>query len=375
MDKQHTLTLNSGQIKLELLLSGINPNSRIQLNDQDAPQRYVYDTSNNYEGHLPSEIILPGGVISNIYFSKDSDWSIQGQMLQHKNQNISGITFTPDAKFTKLNLNSGISASKVAIMYGLDIFAVFLNKTCAYFSNDNDCHFCGLEYTKKNAGRENIQNPTLNQVVEVFQLALKQDFDSFNNVMITSGAYENPDQGIRKQMEYLLRMKQLQGNKRVKYHLVTVPPKSRELLKELSEHGPDTIAFDIEVFNQDLFSKYCPGKEKQIGYKDYLRIFEDAAKIFPANAVKAGFVLGLEPIESLVEGMEFFGKLGVSSSLNIFHPDLGSKLQHEPRPDKEYVVEALKQQKRIMQAHNLIPIFPNYGRRSSLDTEVYKGML
>ncbi|MBN2421154.1 radical SAM protein [Candidatus Woesearchaeota archaeon] len=373
MENLNTSELNPGKIKLELLINGISPDSNIQMREREAPERFVYDTSNKYRGVLPSEIILPDNIVSNIYLREGSDWSIQGRMLKKGNQNLCEVSFTPDAKFTKMNLKSGMPASKVAVMYGLDIFSVFLNKTCVYFPEDKECHFCSLEYTRKNSGKGNVVNPTVNQVAEAFQLALDHDSELFNYVMVTSGAYRCPDKGIEKQMAHIQMMKQIQGRKNVNYHLVTIPPKSREILKQLAEQGPDTVAFDIEVFNPNLFRKNCPGKETQIGYEAYLRIFEDAAKMFPDNAVKAGFVCGLEPIDSLVEGMEFFGRLGIPSSLNIFHPDVGSKLQDKQRPDRGYLLEILKEQARIGKRYNLIPIFPVHGRRSSLDTEVHKG--
>jgi len=199
------------------------------------------------------------------------------------------------------------------------------------------------------------------------------DYNLFNYVMISSGAYPNPNNGILSQMKYIQNMRNVNKGKNKKYHLVTIPPTSNELLHMLAEEGPETVAFDIEIFDPDLFKKYCLGKEKQIGYERFLRIFEDASKIFQKNRVKAGFVCGLESRKSIINGMKFFGRLGIPSSLNIFHPDRGSKLENYPIPSSDYLSDVLIEQSKINDTYSLIPIFPEFGRRSSLDTEVYRG--
>ncbi|MEK6819055.1 MAG: hypothetical protein AABY10_03925 [Nanoarchaeota archaeon] len=60
-------------------------------------------------------------------------------------------------------------------------------------------------------------------------------------------------------------------------------------------------------------------------------------------------------------------------ALNIFHPDKGTQMQKFPRPASEYVLEVLKEQNRLYKSEGLVPVFPEYGRRSSFDTEVYRG--
>jgi hypothetical protein len=372
--KIDNLRNNPALTKLELLVNGVQFPKGVELKENEAPERYIYDSSVATRLKLPSEIILPQNVISNVFLSENSPLSIMDRKLFYNGEEVCDIGFTPEAKFSKINLSDGTSASKVAVMYGLDIFAIFLNKYCIYFREGEECKFCSIEYTRKQKGKDNPINLKLAQVVETLRSALSLDRERFNYVMVTSGAYSNPDRGILEQMKYIDAMRKIDDGK-LEYHLVTIPPVSQELLHKLAKEGPNTVAFDIEVFSPELFKKFCSGKEKQIGYDNWLKIFENSSKLFQKNAVKAGFVCGLEPIETLVQGMEFFGKLGIPSSLNIFHPDEGTALANHPRPSREYLLEAFKEQARINKKYDLIPIFPKFGRRSSLDTEVYRGFL
>ena len=368
------LKKNSALTKLELLVNGVQFPKGVELKENEAPEKYIYDSSVTTQLKLPSEIILPENVISNVFLSKKSPFAIMDRKLFYEGEEVCDIGFTPEAEFSKRNLSDGTPASRIAVMYGLDIFAIFLNKYCIYFREGQECEFCSIEYTRKQKGKDNPINLKLNHVVETLRLAMNLDRNMFNYVMVTSGAYANPDRGIVEQMKYIDVMRTVDDGK-LEYHLVTIPPVSQELLQKLAKKGPNTVAFDIEVFSPELFRKFCPGKDKQIGYDNWLKIFENSSKLFPKNAVKAGFVCGLEPIETLVQGMEFFGKIGIPSSLNIFHPDEGTALSNHPRPSREYLLEAFKEQARINKQYELIPIFPKFGRRSSLDTEVHRGFL
>jgi len=363
---------NPALIKLELLLNGLNPKSKIILDDNEACEKYFYDSSKKALSKVPSEIILPGKIVSNFFLSPNSYLSLCNRKLYYDDQEICDIEFTPEAKFSQKVLSDGTLASKVACMYGLGIFSVLLNKSCAYFRNQDECKFCSIEYTRKNRGKGNLINPSVKQVAETLKLALKCDPNLFDYGLISSGAYSDADKGIIEQVKYINTMRKVDGGK-LKYHLTTMPPKSLSVLEMLVKKGPDTFSFDMEVFDPDLFREYCPGKEKQIGYDGYLKIIEKCEEIFEKNRVKIGFVAGLESLDSLVKGMEFVGKRGLPPAINVFHQDEGTPLAKHPKPSKNYILTMLKEQTRIYKTYGLIPVFPELGRRTSFDTEVYKG--
>jgi len=362
----------NARIKLGLLTEGLSVDSSFSLGANDARATYIYNSSNDVSFELPSEIVLPDNITSNIFLAENSRWRIEDKKLFYENRFMTTVEYTPMPNFSGEILSDGTLASKVAAMFGKDVFSIYVNRNCFLFKNSLGCHFCSTNIAKNGNGKENLKNITREQVQETFQIGLKKD--GFNNAMITSGTYENFDQGILDQLGYLKAMREVDV-KGVHYHMVTMPPKSNELIHAMRSSGLDTFAFDIEVFDKELFERYCPGKSKYFGYNQMLEKFEYAAKIFPKNSVKAGFVCGLESLESLTQGMEYFGKLGISSSLNIFHPDPKTPLENFSRPTREYLLAASQEQDKVNQKYGLIPIFEKFGRRSSLDTEVYRGFL
>ena len=71
-----------------------------------------------------------------------------------------------------------------------------------------------------------------------------------------------------------------------------------------------------------------PGKSC-ITIDKYLSVLENAVKIWGnAGAVRSIFILGLEPKESLLEGIEQICKLGVSPILSILKPIPNTRLEH-----------------------------------------------
>ena len=152
-----------------------------------------------------------------------------------------------------------------------------------------------------------------------------------------------------------------------------MPPKDYKKLEILKTAGLDSIAYDLELFNENLFKYYCPGKQEFFGYSNFLPAVENALKIFGKNNVKVGFVGGLEPVESLQEGMELFSSRGASIAINVFHPDPKTPLGNYARPTVDYLKAMVKAQRDVYNKYNVEPVFPVGGRRSSLDTEVYRG--
>lgn len=358
---------NPALLKIELLTKGIRI-GKIGMKKNEDKEKYFYATSKKSSLDLPSEIILPRNTLTNLFISDNSPYLLDKKIIYNKKDKICEVKFASKPKFSREILSDGTPASRVASMYSPGIFSIFLNRLCSFVNDNNLCRFCSIEHTRKNKGRKNVVNPSIKQVKEAFRLALKKD--DIKYILVTSGAYSDPDKGILQQMEYINAMKSI---RKINSHLTTIPPKSERLLKWLAKYGPDTISFDIEVFDKKLFEYYCPGKNKQIPYKDWLKIFKKAARYFGKNRVKIGFVCGLGSLKGLVKGMEFVGKLGLVPAFNIFHPDEGTPLKNHARPSSKYVLRAVKEQERIYKKYDLIPVFPYIGRRSSLDTEVFRG--
>ena len=372
---------NPGHIKLLLLSEGVNFDESIlaEVGKKFSENRYYYNVSNDpklFEGKLPSEILLPQDIESSIYYNKNSKLSIRIKNdtahLFYKNNLLFPISFNNRPNFFKKKLNNGTECKKIISMYGRYVLAFFTDSSCIYFEKGMPCKFCSLKPSRGTFGKDNEKIITSQMATEAGEIAMKTDLDRIKYIMYTAGTPFDINKGYKRHIEILKKVKPI-FSEEVKHHLTIMPTKNYKILKDIKETGLDSIAFDLEIFDKKLFTKYCPGKSTFIGYDCFIESFKMARDIFGHSNVKVGFVGGLEPIESLKNGMEFFGKMGISIAINVFHPDQNTELEYRSRPNKEYLIEMARFQSYVYKKYNLTPVFPFGGRRSSLDTEVYKG--
>ncbi|MFA6430127.1 MAG: radical SAM protein [Candidatus Paceibacterota bacterium] len=372
---------NPGHIKLLLLSEGVNFNEHVLLGvgKQFSENRYYYNVSNDpelFKYNLPSEILLPQNIESSIYYNKDSRLSlrIQGDILHlfYEEKILFPVSFNDRPNFFSKDLKNGIECKKVISMYGRYVLAFFTDSSCIYFEKGMPCKFCSLKPSRRTFGKDNEKVITPEMAKEASEIAVQTDTERIKYVMYTAGTPGNIDKGYEQQIEMIEKVKPSFSND-VKHHLTIIPTTNKKLLEKINKAGLDSIAFDIEVFDKKLFTKYCPGKSTFIGHDGFIESLKLARSVFGHSNVKVGFVGGLEPIESLKEGMEFFGKLGISIAINVFHPDKNTELEYKTRPSIDFLFEMVKFQSEVYKKYNLIPVFPFGGRRSSLDTEVYRG--
>lgn len=340
--------------------------------------RYYYNISNKIEGFknkLPSEILLPQKIESSIYYNPNSNLEIKsdGRRLAifYKNNFISKIDFNRRPDFFNKKINKNIDCKQVISMYGRHVLAIFSNSYCFFFKTNDQCKFCSLQPSRKSIGGENLSIITPEIIRKATKIALKDDGQRIKYFMYTCGTHKNEEYSYIEQAKIIRAVKEI-CNKKSAHHLTIIPTTQEKLLLNLKESGLDSIAFDLEIFDKTLFSQYCPGKEKYIGYDNFLQSFAISRKIFGHSNVKVGFVGGLEPLESLNAGMNFFGQKGISIAINVFHPDIDTELSDNPRPSVEYLFKMVKLQSRVYKKYKLKPVFPIGGRRSSLDTEIYR---
>lgn len=382
----NTEQLNSGMIKLMLLSNGVNITDETLISLSTATDieenRYYYNISNDEDlcekYKLPSELLLPDDVESSFYFNSRSPLSIEKidneYFIIYGENKLSTISFNKKPKFFDTKLEDGSECSQYASMYGRYILALFLNGACYFVNNKEACKFCSIGPSRKSLGKQNVMAISPNKLNEVMAHVVAHDKDRIKYIMYTAGTYANLDVGIKVQAQLIEAVnKYLPGSSGVTHHLTTMPPRDKKLLHTLVNSGLQSIAYDMELYDENLFKYYCPGKERFFGYENMIHAIADAVDVFGKNNVKVGFVGGLEPLETMIAGMERLAQMGASLAVNIFHPDPKTPVYNFQRPTQQYLIDMVKGQRDIYKKYAVIPVFPDGGRRSSLDSEIYRG--
>ena len=152
---------------------------------------------------------------------------------------------------------------------------------------------------------------------------------------------------------------------------VITPPHDLARLDALKEAGVNIVVFNLEVGNDPWFSKYCPGKSA-LGRDFFVDRLKHAVGVFGRGRSWTNFVLGLEPIDKLLELCEELACHGIVSSANVLHVDEGSRLDCDP-PSKDDVIRFFHGLSAINRHHGFDAFYCAKALRTSLANEFQDG--
>ena len=91
--------------------------------------------------------------------------------------------------------------------------------------------------------------------------------------------------------------------------------------------GVDSLSYNLEVYDPQAFAELCPGLHRTIGRERFLDALYYATTVFPPGAVISHLIVGAEPIESTLDGIEELIRSRVVPVLPVFRPFKGIDLR------------------------------------------------
>jgi hypothetical protein len=180
----------------------------------------------------------------------------------------------------------------------------------------NACKFC-------NAVECEYEFNSITGLDTALQIALSQS--KIRHGLLSSGNAKTPDD-----IERLTDMYKFftQKYKDLDIDLMTPPRGFRRYkeeheyetyLKYVKEIGVYGISTNIELNSPEYLQRYC--KEKaDVGQRRYLDFIEKAVDIFGKNYVRSLIIVGLEPLEETLKGVEKLAKIGCNPVLSPLFP-------------------------------------------------------
>lgn len=225
----------------------------------------------------------------------------------------------------------GISYSDIAYL-GNDRLRVYHRLGCFFKQACCGCQFCDIESDNRMLAFE-----TITEVIDAYD-----NCSDINHYLIGGGSQNSDDnfENICKIAEYL----KTKNDKSI--YLMSLPVNDRNILAKLKRSGITEIAFNIEIFDRNLAKKYMPGKG-EIELQTYFDALKLAVELWGKTGnVRTIFIVGLEPKQSLLKGIEQVCKFGVSPILSLFKPIKGTKLNYMmPPPDEDILDIVAKAEK------------------------------
>lgn len=371
------------QLKAELLSKGISLSENLIQNFRTdfLEKRRAYGNPDPLElrhTRIPQELYIDPdnlNLIVSINVENNSEWLLDyadnTYFLKNRDEDFSyPVSFPLKPAFYSKILQNNQNLSQVITLYGGGSLGIFAYGKCNLVEINKPCHYCSISQNR-DKGTDFVLTVNPNLVYESVSLALQDTKCPANQIMLNGGNFKDRDKSFShyiQLVESIMRAVR-DSDRQIDVHLIVYPPEDLSLLQKLRDLDI-CIAMNTEVFDAELFQKYCPGKVETGGQQHILDALETAAEIMGERKVYSILVGGLEPLDSLNNGLNHLAKIGVTPVINVLHTDPGTPLEQFPKPSTDQILSMGKALQDVYQEYELKPFYHQCGR-NSIDSEAF----
>ncbi|MEE9213636.1 MAG: radical SAM protein [Thermodesulfobacteriota bacterium] len=225
------------------------------------------------------------------------------------------------------------------------IINIVMNFRCYNYDTGQGCKYCGLfAFPRGNAPPVNLAHKITELQVETAVIAAQNGWRG--TIVFTGGALppsqrSNMTDGLERVITQL--SKSLDEEILSQLHIAAnvYPPEDFSDMHKWKDLGINAAEFDLEVMDPAYFKAICPGKSKAHSQEYWKEAQEAAVEIFGrGRGTFQSMVTGIEPMSSLVEGLEERISKGVYSAPLVLVPTPGSPYAKFRPPTADWFVEA-----------------------------------
>lgn len=204
------------------------------------------------------------------------------------------------------------------------------------------CRFCDLPYT----ARYRKRSP--DGLIDAVGRALRDQVLPARHVLISGGTPRPADHGWLNALYEAV----VTGHPGVPVDLMMMPVEGLLDLSHLNRVGVRGLSINLEVFDQDVARRTMRGKWK-LGRATYLDFIEQAVDEFGPGRVRSLVLVGLEDLDSTLEGVKALAERGCEPVLSPFRPDPATPLASHAPPSVAMLTEAWERCVEVCSAHNV----------------------
>ncbi len=209
------------------------------------------------------------------------------------------------------------------------------------------CTFCDLPYTSKYR-----LNP-IDRMMDALRVAIEDPQLSPRHVLISGGTPKVED------YSYLQQVYETTCNyyPDLEIDVMMVPYPDLLDLNFLKRIGIYGLSINIEVFDEQIARKITPRKYG-LSRECYLEFIEQAVEVFGVGRVRSSLLVGLESIESTLEGIRALAERGCDPVLSPFRPDPATPLRSRCPPDEGMLRDVVTKAKEIVYKYQGVELGP-----------------
>ncbi len=272
-----------------------------------------------------------------IHFKNEEQFAIVDQY-----KNILPVQIAPLPNFVGKYTSSGTSMVDVGQMM-LDRLSLEVVHGCIYNkSNKLACKFCELGAENQTIYRN------INDIRELIIFCRDSPNSGMRHILL--GGSTPP---LKKWDFFLEVLELINSCTSVPIYMMIAPPKNLSKLKILNKLGLDEIGINIEFFNRSIAKRIMPGKGS-ISIDYYAKALGMAVDLWgDKGAVRSILIVGIEPLQDTLRGVEYLASRGVLPILSPFRPIPGTPLYSHPPAASELLYESWARGQEIAEKHHL----------------------
>jgi len=334
-------TVDVFDLKTLLITRGITVPEAIT--DRFGPTHRLAPTSNPFACNC---LLLPGCVpVHMFHVGPGADFSLAVNAdgvpcLTYRGQPVTPVDFPPASRFYEQQTRSGFPFRMMAVLQGLDVVSFPYLWPCQFALGGHPCQFCyqgNMTLAMKQAGQPQPPIASPEDVAEAVEYCVREE--GIRDVQLTGGSEVDSARGelplvvdILAAIDRRLGLNNIPGE----IYVYTSAPKDPAAVDALFEAGVDRVAYDLNVWDETIFEQACPGISRHVGREQQLRALEYAAHRHGPNKVCSAFVIGLEPLESLLAGAEYVARRGIVPLFSLWLPHFRPVRGSTTPPELDY---------------------------------------
>lgn len=206
-----------------------------------------------------------------------------------------------------------------------------------------ECTFCNIPYDDAYAGTKPID-----AMLEAVSRAMTDPRQPARHLLISGGTPGPPHVAALRDIYERV----IAGLPGVDVDIMMVPVDGLFDLPRLDALGLNEISINLELWSEDLARTVMRHKHRQ-GRQHYLDFLADAADVLGGHRVRSMLMVGIEPLESTLEGVEAIAARGCVPVLSPFRPDPATPMAGERPPDAQLLREAHERAADIADRHGV----------------------
>ena len=275
-------------------------------------------------------VLLPGDIPAHVFHvGPTADFSLgigddDRPYLTYKSQLVTEVEFPPATDFYERKSASGMPYGMMAILEGLDVLSFPYLWPCQFALAEEPCQFCyqaNRTVRQMLKGNTEFRLATPEDVAEVVDFCVREL--DICDVRLTGGSEIDSANGevpITARMVAAIAQTGSLAKLPGEILSFTSAPKDPAAIDEAFDAGIDRIAYDLNAWDQATFEEACPGIARYIGRPRQLAGLEYIAEKYGPNRACSVFVIGIEPLDTLLAGAEYLGSRGIVPLFSVWLP-------------------------------------------------------